>query len=807
MCSGGDGGDDDVDDEDGGGDDVQLDDGDDGVDSPPGGISPADLSLPESSFLSGVLCLAEAVVTLRDYSPGLRFSGRRYQAHDVEHSQEIEEAQVEGQDGDPNDQVDQVIPPRPRRTKEEIEARRLARRDRNLEILGHTHDKVLSDVRGKFSTRRQLANFSNHHSYISLVEHKKVFEALEDSDWLEAMHEELNNFKRNKVWTLVDKPKECRNVLGTKWIFKNKQDEFGNVLRNKARLVAQGFSQIEGIDFGETYAPVARLESIRSLLAYASHHNFKVQQMDVKSAFLNGPLHEEVYVKQPPGFEDLNFPNYVYNLDKALYGLKQAPIAWYEHLKELLIDRGFDVRLIHPTLFNKRVNGELFVCQLYVDDIIFGSTNKAFNDEFSKLMTDRFEMSMMGEMRFFLGFEIKQLREGTFINQAKYLQDILKRFKMTDMKGVATPVVNKCHLALDPNGKEVDQKVHVGAGIPGVAPHYTPPPSTFNVLLAPIGGSRRRSRTSRSSDEFAQNAPRKSAKATRENYKTMDSISYVVIPSEELIQCDYSPELIKQFFATLAFKKDDAHTLQWMTGSTHCEEILARFASILGLPSEGGHRLHGPEKTDKIVLYELYDESGTVGSSKGLLPIYGQLLQFYRATIAPSGGNNDAIRGALVDLMHLAFQCARDGDEERNFTLDIMDFIFHEIHDAMFSRTTMPYAPYIQLLINNTTALTEVMGRFPIESHTVKKAYKKKPVPSAAPASGSFMGDARSSGYAPGCPVATLVIQRNVKKLTWFQSNVLCINIEIHKEHYEASRQRSEIQHTQAFILHRLSGE
>jgi len=274
------------------------------------------------------------------------------------------------------------------------------------------------------------------------------------------MHEELNNFKRNKVWTLVEKPKGCRNVIGTKWIFKNKQDEFGNVVRNKARLVAQGFSQVEGIDFGETYAPVARLESIRILLAYASHHNFKLKQMDVKSVFLNGPLHEEVYVKQPPGFEDLNFPNHVYKLDKALYGLKQAPRAWYEHLKELLVDRGFDVGLIDPTLFTKRVNGELFVCQLYVDDIIFGSTNKAFNDEFSKLMTDRFEMSMMGEMKFFLGFEIKQLREGTFINQAKYLQDMLKRFKMTELKGVATPMVTKCHLALDPNGKEVDQKVY-----------------------------------------------------------------------------------------------------------------------------------------------------------------------------------------------------------------------------------------------------------------------------------------------------------------------------------------------------------
>jgi hypothetical protein len=169
------------------------------------------------------------------------------------------------------------------------------------------------------------------------VEPQKVFEALKDPDWIEAMHEELNNFKRNKVWSLVEKPKDCRNVIGTKWVFKNKQDANGIIVRNKAHLVAQGYSQVEGIDYGETYAPVAHLESIRILLAYASHYNFKLYQMDVKSAFLNGPLHELV-------FEDPHFPTHVYKLDKALYGLKQAPRVWYEHLKELLVDRGFENR-------------------------------------------------------------------------------------------------------------------------------------------------------------------------------------------------------------------------------------------------------------------------------------------------------------------------------------------------------------------------------------------------------------------------------------------------------------------------------
>ena len=139
------------------------------------------------------------------------------------------------------------------------------------------------------------------------MEPTNVDEALKDPDWVMAMQEELNNFTRNEVWKLVPRPKQ--NVIGTKWVFLNKQDEHGIVTRNKARLVAQGFTQIEGLDFGETYAPVARLESIWILLAYAAHHDFKLYQMDVKSAFLNGPLSELVYVEQPPGFEDPKHPD------------------------------------------------------------------------------------------------------------------------------------------------------------------------------------------------------------------------------------------------------------------------------------------------------------------------------------------------------------------------------------------------------------------------------------------------------------------------------------------------------------------
>jgi hypothetical protein len=213
--------------------------------------------------------------------------------------------------------------------------------------------------------------------------------------------------------------------------------------------VAKGYSQVEGLDFGETYTPVARLESIRILLAYAIYHGFKLYQMDVKSAFLNGPIKEEVYVEQPPGFEDSEYPNHVYKLSKALYGLKQAPRAWYEYLRDFLITNGFKVGKADPTLFTKIIENDLFVCQIYVYDIIFGFTNKYICEEFSRIMIQKFEMSMMGELKYFLEFQVKQLKEGTFISQTKYIKDILTKFGMKDAKPIKTPMGTNGHLDLD----------------------------------------------------------------------------------------------------------------------------------------------------------------------------------------------------------------------------------------------------------------------------------------------------------------------------------------------------------------------
>jgi hypothetical protein len=164
------------------------------------------------------------------------------------------------------------------------------------------------------------------------------------------------------------------------------------VTRNNARLVAKGYSQVEGLDFDETYAPVASLELICILLTYATYHGFKLYQMDMKSVFLNGPIKEEVYVEQPPGFEDNEYPSHVYKLSKALYGLKQTLRACYECLRDFLITNGFKVGKADPTLFTKTIAKDLFICQIYVDDIIFGSTNKPSCEECSMIMVHKFEM-------------------------------------------------------------------------------------------------------------------------------------------------------------------------------------------------------------------------------------------------------------------------------------------------------------------------------------------------------------------------------------------------------------------------------
>ncbi|GJX78891.1 retrovirus-related pol polyprotein from transposon TNT 1-94 [Tanacetum coccineum] len=267
-----------------------------------------------------------------------------------------------------------------------------------------TRDHPLEQVRGNptmpVQTRRQLAADPEMCMFaltVSIVEPKNIKEAMADSAWIEAMQDELHQFDRLNVWELVDKP-FGKMVIKLKWLWKNKKDEDQTVIRNKARLVAKGYAQEE------------------------AHKSFPIYQMDVKTTFLNGPLKEEVYVAQPEGFVDPDHPEKVYLLRKALYGLKQAP-------KNLI----------------------------YIDDIIFGSTNPKYSKRFEKLMHSRFEMSLMGEMKFFLGLQIHQSPKGIFINQAKYALEILKKHNMDNCHSIGTPLATKPKLDVDLSGEPVDQ--------------------------------------------------------------------------------------------------------------------------------------------------------------------------------------------------------------------------------------------------------------------------------------------------------------------------------------------------------------
>ncbi|GJR60748.1 putative ribonuclease H-like domain-containing protein [Tanacetum coccineum] len=234
-----------------------------------------------------------------------------------------------------------------------------------------------------------------------------------------------HKLKLNKVWVLVDLPNGAK-VIGTKWVYRNKKDERGVVVRNKARLVGRSWHE-EGIDYDEVFAPVARLEAIRLFLAFASFMGFIVYQMDVKSAFLYGTIEEEVYVSQPPGFVDPDHPKKVY---KGTIGTD-------------LIHKGKDKK-------------NIILVQIYVDDIIFGSTKKSWSDEFEALMKGRFQMSAMGELTFFLGLQVKQSQEGIFISQDKYVAEILKKFDFVSVKSAVTPMETKAPLAQDEGGPDVD---------------------------------------------------------------------------------------------------------------------------------------------------------------------------------------------------------------------------------------------------------------------------------------------------------------------------------------------------------------
>jgi hypothetical protein len=271
------------------------------------------------------------------------------------------------------------------------------------------------------------------------------------------MNGELDQIDKNDTWELVPRPKN-NNVINTKWVFRNKLNEDGHVTRNKARLLCKGYAQIEGIDFEETFALVSIMEAICLLLAYACSKNIKVYYIDVKSAFLNGELEEEVYIEQPEEFKLSENVDYVCKLNKDLYGLKQAPRTWYSKLDKYLQQAGFRKGSANNILYIKVSQGNILLVEVYVDDIIFGSDDDRLSHKFAKDMHNEFEMSLLGEISFFLGLQIRQRNQGIFISQTKYIKEMLNRFGMEDCKPVITPMQTSCKLRKDDDSKSTDQR-------------------------------------------------------------------------------------------------------------------------------------------------------------------------------------------------------------------------------------------------------------------------------------------------------------------------------------------------------------
>ncbi|KAL3612663.1 hypothetical protein D5086_003683 [Populus alba] len=258
--------------------------------------------------------------------------------------------------------------------------------------------------------------------------------------WIDAMKSEIDSIKRNETWELTELPHNKREI-GVKWVFRTKFNPDGSIFRHKARFVVKGFAQVAGVDYGDTFAPVARHDTIRLLLALAGQKEWKVYHLDFKSAFLNGILLEEIYIQQPEGFVVTGHEHKVYKLHKALYGLKQAPRAWYSRIDTHLIQLGFKRSENEATLYLKQdEDGLQLVISLYVDDMLVTGSNVKLLADFKREMHDVFKMSDLGIMNYFLGMEIHQNSSGIFVSQKKYVVDILKRFKLESCKEVTTPL-------------------------------------------------------------------------------------------------------------------------------------------------------------------------------------------------------------------------------------------------------------------------------------------------------------------------------------------------------------------------------
>lgn len=284
--------------------------------------------------------------------------------------------------------------------------------------------------------------------------------AVKEEKWRQAMDDEIDAIERNDTWELIDLPPGQKSI-GVKWVFKTKLKANGEVDKYKARLVVKGYKQEYGIDYTEVFAPVARHDTIRLIIALAAQNSWPIFQLDVKSAFLHGNLEEQVFVDQPLGHIKIGYEQKVYRLKKALYGLKQAPRAWYSRIESYFLREGFHKCPYEHSLFVKIGDGGtlLIVC-LYVDDLLFTGNDADMFKDFKSSMMVEFEMSDLGLMHYFLGIEVMQTVNGIFIGQKKYVHDILERFQMKDCNPVSTPTEFGLKLNKDHGGKKVDSTLY-----------------------------------------------------------------------------------------------------------------------------------------------------------------------------------------------------------------------------------------------------------------------------------------------------------------------------------------------------------
>ncbi|RVX01687.1 Retrovirus-related Pol polyprotein from transposon RE1 [Vitis vinifera] len=294
---------------------------------------------------------------------------------------------------------------------------------------------------------------------IAVLEPAGFVEAAENKRWRVAMQEELNMIDKNNTWELVDRPSH-KKPIGVKWVYRTKLNSDGSINKHKARLVVKGYAQMFGVDFSETFAPVARLDTIRMLLALAAQRKWKIYQLDVKSAFLNGYLEEEIFVEQPEGFAIKGKEEKVYLLKKALYGLRQAPRAWYSRIDTHLLTLGFHKSLSEFTLYIKKIEEDILIVSLYVDDLLVTGSNAGFVNKFKAEMEQVFEMTDLGEMSYFLGMEVHQKQNEIFICQQKYAKEILKKFKMEECKSTSTPMNQKEKFCKEDGAEKVDEGLY-----------------------------------------------------------------------------------------------------------------------------------------------------------------------------------------------------------------------------------------------------------------------------------------------------------------------------------------------------------